>query len=75
LVAFSRSYKDQHIVVIARVANNNARTDGDLDTSVKLPAAGEWTNVLQSGLADLDQTTDISSLLGTFCVAVYASPQ
>jgi len=74
LVAFSRSYKDQHIVVVARVANGNARTDdGDLDTSVRLPVAGEWTNVLQSGLANLAQSADISSLLSTFCVAVYAS--
>jgi (1->4)-alpha-D-glucan 1-alpha-D-glucosylmutase len=74
LVAFSRSYKDDHIVVIARVANGNPRTeDGDLNTSIKLPLGGEWTNIIQSGIANLAQSTDIASLLGAFCVAVYAT--
>jgi (1->4)-alpha-D-glucan 1-alpha-D-glucosylmutase len=74
IVAFSRSYQDRHIVVIARVTAGNPRTDdGYFNTSVRLPIAGEWIDILQSGTADLAQSTDISLLLGNACVAVYAT--
>jgi (1->4)-alpha-D-glucan 1-alpha-D-glucosylmutase len=76
MVAFSRSYEGFHIVVIAHVTSRSSRTDDDdLSTTVELPVAGEWINILQSGIADLAQSADVSSLLGTFCVAVYATTQ
>ncbi|MDF2114436.1 malto-oligosyltrehalose synthase [Roseiarcaceae bacterium H3SJ34-1] len=73
IVAFSRSHEGCHIVVIARITNRNSTADDrDPGASVELPVAGEWDNILQSGIAYLTRSTDLASLLGDACVAVYA---